>query len=106
MKIKYTIGNAEVEIEGKTQKEVFRQLADAVAIFTDKECGACKSRTIYHEIREVEGNSYYSIRCGECTAELSYGQHKTGETLFAKRDKSPGTNGWSVWKKERESYVI
>ena len=98
MKLTYQAGKATLYVEAATQKEIFQQLADLMAICTERRCGLCQSEAIFYEVREVDGNSFYAMRC-ECGGELNYGQHKNGATLFAKRTDHPESNGWYKWKK-------
>jgi hypothetical protein len=105
MKLKYRIGDKlEFEVEGTGQKEVFKELAIIQEIFGESKCGMCSSENIRFIVRNVDDNDYYELRCMDCGAILSFGQHKKGGTLFPKR-KDENNNllpnrGWHKWKKE------
>ena len=92
------------EVEGSGQKEVFKELAIIQEIFGEEKCGLCESTNLKFVVRSVEGNDYYELRCSECGAVLSFGQHKKGGTLFPKRkdddNKYLPNNGWYKWNKE------
>ncbi|MCI0560727.1 MAG: hypothetical protein MN733_19765 [Nitrososphaera sp.] len=100
MKIVYKFGNLQIQAEGETQKEIFRQLAELMEIFGERCCGLCMSQDIRFEVRvDKDGHSYYSMRC-VCGAQLQYGQNKKGETLFAKRDAHPKSLGWHIYRRD------
>lgn len=69
-------------------KDIFKDLSFWGSEWPAK-CGNCKSQNIVPSHREVEGNSYYEAKCGDCGHSLSFGQYKTGEGLFAKKK-----DGW------------
>lgn len=87
------------EIEGDTQKALFRGIAELQQVFeADDTCGVCNSADIRFCVRVIEDNEYYELRCQACDGQLSFGQHKKGGSLFAKRrDKDNnilGNRGW------------
>lgn len=82
----------ELELNPASPKDLVKELAAYQEVLIDRKCGACGAETIKHEHRVHDGNDFYSLRCLACGAQLDYGQHKTGQTLFAKRDK--GNHGW------------
>lgn len=95
------------EIEGEGQKEVFKGLATVQEIFAEDKCGSCGCTAIRFVVRNVEDNDYYEMRCNDCGAVLSYGQHKKGGTLFPKRKDDEGNwlpnKGWHKWQKEQSA---
>lgn len=101
MKIVKHIGNYTFEFEGKNIKDIWKSLSDISEVFSDQECGACKSTNISPVHRIVEDNDFYEMRCNECYAKLSYGQHKKGETLFPHRKDKEGNykknGGWEKY---------
>ena len=101
MRVKLNITpRCQLEFDAATPKEAIKLLSAFGEIFTESACGLCKSTAIKHEHRNVDGNDYYNLRCSECGAELAFGQHKTGDTLFVKRDKNPESRGWYHFRKE------
>tara|TARA_B100001939_G_C16924009_1_gene610680 strand:- start:1135 stop:1470 length:336 start_codon:yes stop_codon:yes gene_type:complete len=99
MKAKYKVGDKlEFELDGAGQKELFKEIASIQEIFGESKCGICGSENIKFVVRTVEDNEYYELRCMDCGAILSYGQHKKGGTLFPKRKDADGNymkhNGW------------
>ncbi len=89
-------GRMMVKIDAKTQKDLFRDLAQFQSVFeADESCGRCGSAQVNFEVRTVDANDYYSLRCLDCGAELSFGQHKQGSTLFPKRGEN---KGWRKWQ--------
>jgi len=102
MKAKYKVGDKlEFELDGAGQKELFKEIASIQEIFGENKCGICGSENIKFIVRVVDDNEYYELRCMDCGAILSYGQHKKGGTLFPKRKDSDGNympnNGWHKW---------
>lgn len=95
------------EIEGEGQKEVFKGLATVQEIFAEDKCGLCSCNAIRFVVRNVEDNDYYEMRCNDCGAVLSFGQHKKGGTLFPKRKDDEGNwlpnKGWHKWQKDQTS---
>ena len=104
MKVKYKVGDKlEFELEGSGQKEIFKELALIQEIFAEEKCELC-GNNLRFIVRSVEGNDYYELRCSDCGAILSFGQHKKGGTLFPKRKDDEGNylpnRGWHKWNKE------
>lgn len=107
MKVLYKANDKlQFEIEASGQKEVFKELAVIQEIFAEAKCGMCGSANIRFIVRNVEGNDYYELRCMDCGAILTFGQHKKGGTLFPKRKDDNGNylphNGWHKWVKDKE----
>ena len=94
-------GRLLVKFEAEAPTDIFTKMgAIATVLDADQVCGKCGSDIIFPVARTVTGNNvYYELQCGNsrCGARLSFGQHKTGGTLFAKRDGHPDTNGWYVY---------
>lgn len=108
MKVKYKVGDKlEFELEGSGQKEIFKELALIQEIFAEEKCGLCGSTNLRFVVRSVDGNDYYELRCADCNAVLSYGQHKKGGTLFPKRKDDDNNylpnKGWHKWTKDNKS---
>jgi hypothetical protein len=105
MKAHYKTGNGRIviEIQGETVKDVFRAIAQAQEVFEAAHtCGSCNSEDIRFQVRTVEDNDFYELVCLECRAQLHFGQHKKGRTLFVKRRDEAGNllaaEGWTQWK--------
>lgn len=99
MKAHYRTRNGRIvfEIEAQTQKGLFREVAMLQDVFeADENCGACGSTNVRLQYRCIDANDYYSMACCDCGAELRFGQHKQGGTLFAKR--TDGERGWKKYK--------
>lgn len=106
MKLKYKVNDKlEFELEGSGQKEIFKELAIIQEIFGEEKCGLCSSTNLKFIVRNVEGNDYFELRCGDCGAILAFGQHKKGGTLFPKRKDDQGNylpnRGWHKWVKDK-----
>ena len=104
MKINYTTKNQRlsVEVEAKTNKEAFKQLAEFQEIFEETNCGSCNSDDLRFIVRNVEGNDFYELKCNSCGSKLAYGQHRVGESLFPKRKLDDSSydfqnKGWHKW---------
>jgi hypothetical protein len=96
-----------IEIEAESVVDAFKLAADYSESFSEKECGACKSKNLRYEHRQdKEQHDYYSIRCMDCACILDFGQKKVGKTLFAKRkDKDNNwlpNKGWKKWERQQQ----
>ena len=105
MKINYQTKSKRinVELQANSPKDAFKQLAEFQEVFDEQHCGSCGSDHIKFQVRTVEGNDYYEMRCNSCFAKLAFGQHKVGDGLFPKRKNDDGkydneTKGWKRWQ--------
>ena len=99
--IKRNVGKGtQLEIQVNDPKEAVRILSDFSEILSEQNCGACGSEAIRHEQKTVNSFDFYGLKCLACGAQLNFGQHKEGGTLFAKRDK--GKRGWYIFTKDQE----
>ena len=102
------------EIDGEKQNEIFEQLAH-VQEMTEQNCGKCQasSDTLVFQVRVVDDNKFYELRCSKCKAILAFGSHKKGGTLFPKRHQTNEDgerewlpdNGWMKWDAEKKKMV-
>lgn len=102
MKANYRVNEKlEFEVEAGGQKEMFKELATLQEIFGEEDCQLCHKKNIKFVVRTVEDNDYFELRCNDCGAILSFGQHKKGGTLFPKRKDDNNTylpnKGWHKW---------
>jgi hypothetical protein len=108
MKVSYTTADNRitVEVEGKDNKDVFAQLAVFQEIYETRQCGACDSPRVKFLVREVQGNTYYEMRCADCGATLAFGQKKADGSLFPKRKDKEGNwlpnGGWVKWQPKEQ----
>lgn len=104
------------KIEGKSETDVFDQLASLQDVFGETHCGLCKKGNIRFATRTVEDDKYYEIQCADCGAKLALSQNKKGGTLYANRRLKNGlppkagdkdgpfdytTKGWHKWDKSK-----
>lgn len=92
-------GKLVIKVEGTTIKDLFEQIGPIAEVLDgDDACGKCGSLHIYPRARDAQGFTYYELVCSECGAKLSFGQHKEGGSLWAKRVEKDGTElpnrGW------------
>jgi len=106
MKVKYITMDRrlEAQVEGSSQKEIFKAISDFQEIFEHEACGNCGSVETVFQVRSVDGNDFYQKSCTSCRAALSYGQTKVGDRLFPKRKDKDGnwdntSRGWYVYQK-------
>lgn len=107
-------GRYEVKLEGKTQRDLVEQLASFQEVFENivATYDGVVSDKVRWQVREVDGNKFYEQVCYDDNpkirgARLSFGSHKTGGGLFAKRKDvaEDGTEtynkngGWKRWNK-------
>jgi len=108
-------GKLTIEVEGSNIKEIIEAIGDVAAILdSDTECGACKSPHIHPQARDAKKADglmikYYELACSDCGAQLPFGQHSQGGTLWAKRSDKEGeplpNRGWRVYeRRERDEY--
>lgn len=104
MKMIYTTPNGRLafEIEVATGKVAFEVAAAIQELFEEECCGSCKSKNIRFDVRTINENKYFKMRCSDCNATLDFGQKKDQKSLFAKRqdkdrNKIPN-NGWYHYK--------
>jgi hypothetical protein len=109
MKVIYNISDKlSFEVESKSQKDLFGELASIQEIFGEDKCGVCGNSNLRFVTREVDGNAFYELRCGNhsCKAVLGFGQHKKSDTLFPQRKDKEGkylpNNGWHKWQPTTE----
>ena len=108
MKVQYTnrSGRLTVEIDSETQTDLFMQLATFQEIFDESECGKCSSENLRFQVRNIDDNLYYELRCLDCGAKLAFGTMKSGGKLFPRRKDKEGNwlpdRGWVKWNKETQ----
>mgnify|MGYP007073376906 FL=1 len=110
MKVTYMSKDSKfvVELEGKSQTDIFQQIASFQEVFeADEHCGRCNSEKhkVRFVVRTVEDNDFYELQCQNpaCRAKLAFGVNKKGGTLFPKRfedGKIKGKNGWTKFNRE------
>jgi hypothetical protein len=95
-------GKLVIEVEGASVKDLFAAIGPFAEVLDgDDSCGKCASPHIYPRAREAKGFVYYELVCSDCRAKLSFGQHKDGDTLWAKREDEQGNalpfRGWTLY---------
>ena len=103
-----------IELDVADQKTFFEELAKVQEIVAHT-CGKCSAGTedLVYQVREVDENLYYEIRCTKCSATLTFGMHKVGGSIYPKRYLTDNkgkplldedgkkqwipNNGWAVW---------
>lgn len=104
----------EFDVEG--QKGLVESLAQYSEVLSHDKCGKCKGGNLVFQVREVESNKFYEVRCKDCNAVLAFGAHKTGGTLFPKKfetveeggkdvKKRLPDGGWTKWDPELKKRV-
>ena len=106
-KIRFNCNNGFwIEVEASNPKDAVQQMSAYLEVFQEQVCGQCEGKVLSWEHRQdKEDHVYYSIRCRSCGAELSFGQTKVGDRLFAKRKREDGSYdkdcaGWKHWQKK------
>lgn len=110
MKIRCTTHNGlyTMETEVSDQKAAVEEIAAFQEVFGEEACGKCGCKNLHFAVREVDGNTFYEMRCQKkgCGAKLAYGAHKTGKTLFPKRRDDEGnwrgSSGWVKWNPDKQ----
>lgn len=93
------------KLEAKTSKEMVRLLAEIQGTFESETlCGLCNSDLIQFQVRNPPGaGEYYELVCMACTATLTFGQHRSGESLFLRRPAGAANRGWKLYRREESS---
>ena len=109
-KIRFDCGNGcSVEIDASNPKDAVAQMSAYLEVFGEQACGQCGAAVLFWEHRQDrESHDYYAVKCRGCGAELSFGQTKVGDRLFAKRKLEDGSydtehHGWKHWKARSSS---
>ena len=108
MKANYTTQNGRitVEFEGDTQKSIFEQIGKFQEVFEQAQCGKCGSENLRFQVRNVDDNLYYELKCVDCGAKLAFGVMKKGGRLFPKRKDKEGNwlpdGGWVKWNPDTQ----
>ena len=90
-------GNLLLKVSGESVRAVFKEIAHVAEVFdVEQACGLCNSAHVRFRARTVDSNDFFELACMDCGGRLSYGQHKTGGTLFPKRKE--GQNGWTRYE--------
>ena len=106
MKITYTntTGKLTLETEVANPKAAFETLAELSDLFDETTCKKCGSELIRFDVRRPGNFTYYNIVCKSCGCRLYFGQHVSGDTLFAKRKDDQGNplpnGGWYLYQPE------
>lgn len=87
----------QLELQVESPKDAVRQLSAYMEIFSITTCGLCGSVEIRFERRSKDSIEFFGMKCMACGASLDFGQHKEGDTLFAKLGK--GERGWYHYEK-------
>lgn len=92
IQLKFKVGNIEVAVNGKEEKEAIRNAAFWSQL--PCECGACASKNIGFKFSSPQGYEYYSLICKDCAHEFKFGIRQSDHGLFPKADDN-GANGWT-----------
>jgi hypothetical protein len=85
IKLNTKIGKYTIQVEFKTMKDLHR-FGNVYGNLPQK-CDACGSDNIFLSYKNPGGNDYYTLQCGDCTADANFGIHKEDKGLFWKREK-------------------
>ena len=81
MKVNYTTSSGKISVSKLKQirkLRLFQQLANFQEIFAETKCGKCGSENIRFQVRNVDDNLYYELRCMDCGAKLAFRCHEKG----------------------------
>ena len=108
VKVRMQCGRIWLEVDAQGVKEAVKALGEYGEVFSERNCGQCGSEDLAYQHREHDGNAFYSMKCVACGAQLDFGQHRHGGTLFAKRKRADGQfdrehRGWYRWQDRSQS---
>jgi hypothetical protein len=106
-----------ISFTAASQEDIFEQLSKLHDIFSEDECGKCKSHNLRFVRRVVGKFTFHELKCLDCGAIISFGKSDTG--LYAKRYEMDGTSpkivngkkvyladsGWLKWNEATKSKV-
>lgn len=103
MKASMIFGGVTISAEGDV-KDVFTELAGAAEVFGNHICGSCGSDHTSPVVRDVDGNTYYEMRCSNCGSTLGFGQRKSDGALYPRRKDKNGNwidnRGWQKFSRK------
>jgi hypothetical protein len=67
---------ADFELQAEKPTDMFKAIAEAQEVFTQRCCGLCKKTDIKLVVRNVKGNDFYEMHCQSCFGKLAFGQSK------------------------------
>ena len=107
MKAKLKVSNnCIIEAEGNTQTDVFQQLSSMQEVFSEHECGCCKSSNIRFVARQNDDEDwFYEMKCqnNPCFAVLQFGTRKKPKGhLYPKRKWDALSAGEQERRKEQK----
>ena len=119
MKVLYTTkdGRMTFELEGKTQIDIWQQIADTQEVFENMNCTKFgeEDDDVKFVVREnSDSDKFYELHYAGTNPKLfgckkAFGCHKTGGTLFPQRKNKSGEylpdNGWMKWDKVKQEEV-
>lgn len=92
IQIKLAGGQRIVKVSGETQRDAFAEMAAAVEVFGETNCGLCGSANVRPVHRTVDKFHFYEYACNDCDARLSLGQLSDNSGgLFPVRRLIPAT---------------
>lgn len=80
-----------IEVEGESTRELFKEIASVQEVFGEKKCGCCGCTDIRMVVRKnKDDEDFFEYQCqgflpgnkGRCRAYLALGQNKKGGGLF------------------------
>lgn len=108
VKIRVQLGKYWLEVDANGIKDAFEAISPYAEILTEPCCGKCKSTNVRPSHRIEKNYHFYEMVCSDCGSKLEFGQHQSGETLFAKRKLPDGSwdtehRGWYHWKDRQQN---
>src|SRR5688500_3373859 len=83
-------GCLKFEVEGDKLPSVMKEVGAIVDAIGHEACGKCDSEFTFPNVREVQGDTFWEIKCQKCGAVLQLGLHKEDQVLYKKRMKVDG----------------
>jgi predicted nucleic-acid-binding Zn-ribbon protein len=98
-----TDGRLTVKFNFSDNKDLFSQIAAFSEIYENnlycKNCKDNNTKGTRLNVREVDGNKYYSRVCNNCGYSFSFGQKKKDGSLFPKHG-----DGWTKYSAKAEDH--
>lgn len=97
-----------VNFEADKATDIFNELASLQELFSNTECGACKSNDIRFVVRkDEEENEYYELVCNHCRSRLPFGQKKKPSgSLYPKKRWDSLSDGEKENRKDEEEFAL
>lgn len=101
MKVTYTCGPITFEQDCSNRPAAFAFIGALMEVFTPEPCGCCGKTNTAPSSRKYQENTFLSMKCMDCGAELKVIAMDDGRMFLGRKDKEKKllpNKGWSVYQ--------